>query len=207
MDVRGTFIFLIMILVLIFSNNFYFKPVIGMACPESTKSIENVDRCPRNALEWDARAVLLNCLSFNQTCVIKSKFVYHCVLNADGTKLVEVCAPYKYIHGQHCAEFDSKGGIIQESANRCGDHVIPCNSIYKSMEAFKYQSCYDGIVPKKETSVTSDPAGVQSRSCVPAIITTAAIVTGLVSLIFSVVGILIYKRNNYHLINPTGGRL
>lgn len=173
---------------------FYIKPVIGMACPESTKSVRNVDRCPRNALEWDVREDLFNCSSYHQTCVMASKFVYHCVLNADGTKLLEVCAPYKYIHGQRCAEFDSKGGIIQESANRCDSHIVPCSNVYNSMEAFKYQSCYDGIVPKKETGTTVDPVNVPLQSCAPSIITTIGVVTGIVTFIFSLVGILIYKR-------------
>lgn len=181
-------------------NFLYIKPVIGMACPESTQSVANVDRCPRNELEWKVREYLFNCSSFHQTCVMTSKFVYHCVLNADGTKLLEVCAPYKYIHGQSCAEFDSKGGIIQESANKCNNHIVPCSDVYKSMEAFKYQSCYDGIMPKKETGATVNPVNVPSQSCAPSIITTIGVVTGIVTFIFSLVGILIYKRNQYTLM-------
>lgn len=73
-----------------------------MACPESTQLVANVDRCPRNELEWKVREDLFNCSSFYQTCVMTSMFVYHCVLNADGTKLLKVCAPYKYIHGNIC---------------------------------------------------------------------------------------------------------
>lgn len=70
-----------------------------MMCLQSLESLQKVDQCPRNALEWDARADLFNCSSINQTCVPSDMFLYHCVLNADGTELLEVCAPLRYIHG------------------------------------------------------------------------------------------------------------
>lgn len=70
-----------------------------MACSSSLISMTYVDRCPRNSLEWDVRAYLFNCSSINQTCVQSDMFLYHCVLNADGRQLLEVCAPYKFIYG------------------------------------------------------------------------------------------------------------
>lgn len=76
-----------------------------MPCATSLKSIRYVERCPRNSLEWDVRADLLNCSSISQTCVSTDMFRYHCVLNADGTNLLELCAPYKYIYGK---DFDSQ---------------------------------------------------------------------------------------------------
>lgn len=74
-----------------------------MPCATSLNSIRYVERCPRNSLEWDVRADVLNCSSISQTCVSTDMFRYHCVLNADGTNLLELCAPYKYIYGKDFA--------------------------------------------------------------------------------------------------------
>lgn len=76
-----------------------YRTVIAMPCSASLQKIEKVDRCPRNALEWDVRAALFNCSSINQTCVTSDMFQYHCVSNAYGTELLEVCAVYKFIYG------------------------------------------------------------------------------------------------------------
>lgn len=71
-----------------------------MPCISSIQWIQYVEHCPRNSYEWDVRANVYNCSSSNQTCVSRDMFLYHCVLNADGTKLLEVCAPYRYINGK-----------------------------------------------------------------------------------------------------------
>lgn len=128
-----------------------------MPCYSSLQSIQYVQRCPRNSLEWDVRAYLLNCSSINQTCVTSDMFLYHCVLNADGTKLLEVCAPYKYIYGQKCAEFDPGGPIIQENSNTCSNASVSCPGFYISTDAHKYQSCYDivQIIAGNETTYES----------------------------------------------------
>lgn len=55
-------------------------------------------------------------------------------------------------------------------------------------------------MPKKETGATVNPVNVPSQSCAPSIITTIGVVTGIVTFIFSLVGILIYKRNKYTLM-------
>lgn len=70
-----------------------------MKCPSSILITRRVDQCPRNALEWDKRATIFNCSLVNQTCVSPEMFDYHCVMNGDGTILIEVCAPIKTIHG------------------------------------------------------------------------------------------------------------
>lgn len=71
------------------------RTTVAMPCPVSLDTVVPVNRCPRNKLEWDARAALFNCSSINQTC----QFEYHCVLNEDCTALVELCAPPIPIHG------------------------------------------------------------------------------------------------------------
>lgn len=75
-----------------------------MPCNESLPTAKYVDRCPRNDMEWKARAATFNCSSVKQSCVEMSMFLYHCVLNADGTKRLEVCAPVKTIHGKYINE-------------------------------------------------------------------------------------------------------
>lgn len=135
-----------------------------MSCKTSLKSIQYVDRCPRNSLEWDVRADLLNCSSINQTCVSTNMFLYHCVLNADGAKLLEVCAPYKYIYGQKCTEFDSVGTIIQENSNICSNASVPCPDVYISTDAYKYQSCYDRVQFMANERTTEEPTCSRSKA-------------------------------------------
>lgn len=71
-----------------------------MPCIASCQTVKETKTCPRNQLEWNVRAEVYNCLSFHQRCVDPEKFEYHCVLNENGTGLLEVCAPAKYIHGK-----------------------------------------------------------------------------------------------------------
>lgn len=75
------------------------KKVIGMPCLLSFELIRKVNQCPRNKDEWNVRADVFNCSSINQTCVQTDMFQYHCVLNSNGTELLETCAPIKYIYG------------------------------------------------------------------------------------------------------------
>lgn len=76
-----------------------YKQVHAMPCSASLQTMKMVDRCPRNSLEWDARAALFNCSSIKQSCVSTDMFLYHCVLNTYGTELIEICAVYKFIYG------------------------------------------------------------------------------------------------------------
>ena len=72
----------------------------AMTCIASRHTVNETKTCPRNQLEWNVRAKVYSCSSFDQRCVEPEKFLYHCVLNENGTGLVEVCAPAKYIHGK-----------------------------------------------------------------------------------------------------------
>nr|XP_022292793.1 uncharacterized protein LOC111103664 isoform X3 [Crassostrea virginica] len=65
------------------------KETITVPCPASLHTANDVQRCPRNELEWNAHAARLNCSSINQTCVNPSIFEYHCVLNKEGNGLLE----------------------------------------------------------------------------------------------------------------------
>lgn len=94
-----SYLVLVLILTLYLQIQFLVERVISMPCPLSKQFIQHVDRCPRNELEWNARSAIYNCSSVNQTCIQNDMFVYHCVLNSNGTMLIEVCAPLKYIYG------------------------------------------------------------------------------------------------------------
>lgn len=133
-----------------------YKQVHAMPCSTSLQTIKTVDRCPRNSLEWDDRAALFNCSSIKQSCVSKDMFLYHCVLDTYGTELIEICAVYKFIYGRKCAEFDRKGSIVQENVYNCSNSRVSCPNVYKSTDAYKYQSCYDGVEQRKEIPKTTE---------------------------------------------------
>lgn len=135
-----------------------------MPCISSIQWIQYVEHCPRNSYEWDVRANVYNCSSSNQTCVSRDMFLYHCVLNADGTKLLEVCAPYRYINGQKCTEFDSEGPIIQENSNTCSNGSFPCPKVYISTDAYKYQSCYERVQFTAKDVTTNEPTDSISKN-------------------------------------------
>lgn len=122
----------------------------AMSCPLSRKTVVRVNRCPRNQFEWNYREKRFNCSSFNQSCVNKNMFTYHCAMNEEVNELLELCAPTKFIHGQKCVEYNFLGSIIQESIIDCSNTTVPCPDVYQSTEAFKYQSCYDAVQLSEE---------------------------------------------------------
>lgn len=141
------------------------KRTVAMSCSKSRETKTDVFRCPRNELEWKDRAKQLNCASFNQTCVEKTMFKYHCLLNAEGTALLEVCAPFKSIHGHKCAEYNNGGSIVQESHIDCNDSIVPCPYVYLSTELFKYQSCFDYVkIRSVDVILTTDNPSSKSGS-------------------------------------------
>lgn len=162
-----------------------------MPCHSSLESIQYVHRCPRNSLEWDVRADLFNCSSINHTCGTADMFLYHCVLNEDGTKLLEVCAPYKYIYGQKCAEFDSEGPIIQENSNNCINASVPCPGVYISTDAHKYQSCYDIV------QTTNEPTNCKSECLDTKFVLVITILFYLISSVFYMVFLSRWKQKLY----------
>lgn len=141
-----------------------YKQVHAMPCSASLQTIKTVDRCPRNSLEWDERAALFNCSSIKQSCVSTDMFLYHCVLDTFGTELIEMCAVYKFIYGRKCAEFDRKGSIVQENVYNCSNSRVSCPNVYKSTDAYKYQSCYDGVEQRKEITKTTESTNSNCRS-------------------------------------------
>lgn len=68
-----------------------------MECPQSNTTIKFVNSCPLSTTEWTIAAEKMNCHHKENTC---SSFVYHCVMNFDVTKMIEVCAPVTNILGE-----------------------------------------------------------------------------------------------------------
>nr|XP_034331132.1 uncharacterized protein LOC109618444 [Crassostrea gigas] len=110
----------------------------------------HVNRCPRNQQEWKIREKELNCQSLHQSNDSKTELLYHCVLNAEGTELIEVCAPSKKIYGSKCTEFNDGGSIIHESYISCEKFQVPCPTPYNSTKAYEYQECYDIVEKERE---------------------------------------------------------
>lgn len=68
-----------------------------MECPQSNTTIKFVNSCPLSANEWTIADAKMNCQNKENTC---SSFVYHCVMNSDMTRMIEVCAPVTNILGE-----------------------------------------------------------------------------------------------------------
>ena len=62
----------------------------------SDANVNNVERCPRNKDEWNARAKEINCSKTEES---NEKDKYHCVLNETHKVFVELCAPSVSIVG------------------------------------------------------------------------------------------------------------
>ena len=78
-----------------------YGPVSSMPSPASNRTVKMVAECPKSIDEWKDREKMKHCSSITQDITSKSKLRYHCVLNGDGTHLIEVCAPSKYVHGKY----------------------------------------------------------------------------------------------------------
>lgn len=71
-------------------------------CPESKTTIKFVNSCPLSSKEWAIAASKMNCQNIENTC---SSFVYHCVMNSNMTRMIEVCAPVTNILGKYLVLF------------------------------------------------------------------------------------------------------
>lgn len=111
------------------------KISMDLAC----QKVQVVKMCPRNEDEWNARAIAHDCPK------TKENDEYHCVIDATGMKLIELCAPSVPVSGSSCAEYNEVGRRIHTSEIKCGNELVPCPYTYDSREAYKYQSCYDEV--------------------------------------------------------------
>ncbi|XP_062620743.1 uncharacterized protein LOC134282356 isoform X3 [Saccostrea cucullata] len=102
-------------------------------CEASQSTQTEVVKCPTDELTWSRAAEMKNCSHYNHKC--KGQLSYHCVINPWQNATVEVCAPETQINAGHCAEYNLRGGKIQEFYKKtCED----CTNEYISTEAYKY---------------------------------------------------------------------
>lgn len=112
-------------------------------CPESNTTARYVLTCPQSAKEWREALSRFNCQNIANNC---SSFEYHCLMNHDTSKFVEVCAPIELIVGNNCVEYSFLGNRLQ--ANRCVK-CGKCPAVYNSSTIFQFPECF-----KKHTDPT-----------------------------------------------------
>ncbi|XP_061169231.1 uncharacterized protein LOC133178544 [Saccostrea echinata] len=91
-------------------------------------------------MKWREAAEMKNCSHYEHAC--KGKLSYHCVINPWQNATVEVCAPETQINAGYCAEYNRRGGKIQEFYKKSCEN---CVNEYISTEAYKYQECYRAV--------------------------------------------------------------
>ncbi|XP_061169467.1 uncharacterized protein LOC133178786 [Saccostrea echinata] len=106
-------------------------------CGFSKSTQKAVKSCPKNKASWSKAAIKLGCSNHKDKCGGNLK--YHCVINPWQNETVEVCAPATSIRSGHCAEYNTRGGKIQEFYLQ---NCKTCKKDYMSAEAYKYQECY-----------------------------------------------------------------
>ncbi|XP_048768010.1 uncharacterized protein LOC125674775 isoform X2 [Ostrea edulis] len=117
-------------------------------CAISLQSMEYVGSCPSNKLEMEESSKIKNCSQYihedaKRNCSDYMKIKYHCVINEDGNRTIEVCAPERVING-FCAEFNKEGGrVIGNHYLECTGYSSPCPYSYKSSKTYLYQDCYN----------------------------------------------------------------
>ncbi|XP_062577469.1 uncharacterized protein LOC134239314 [Saccostrea cucullata] len=101
-------------------------------CQESLKTVRDVNSCPKDKSSWEERAKLKNCGDVPRKC-FTTDFVYHCILDEYGRRLVELCAESVEVIGRRCAEFSSGGMFVQEHyENTCKT----CPYVYNSSHSY-----------------------------------------------------------------------
>ncbi|XP_061169227.1 uncharacterized protein LOC133178540 isoform X2 [Saccostrea echinata] len=119
------------------------SPLDSEFCGISKLTREVVDSCPSDKESWNEAAEKFNCLQYEGKCT--RTLEYHCLINPWQNITVAVCAPSTRIRSGHCAEYNARGGKIQE-------FYIPncksCTRDYMSTEAYKYQECYEEVYKK-----------------------------------------------------------
>lgn len=136
----------------------------GIKCLWSSQTLQRVTLCPGNKGEMEVRAKKKNCesIAHEQNCTKPENFKYHCVMNALGSALIEVCAPEYRIHG-YCTEYNEVGTVIQEHYNRkCTNVTPPCASTYLSTDSYLYKGCNEVVKNKILKSSTKWSSLIQS---------------------------------------------
>lgn len=117
----------------------------GGNCTWSLRTVQEVSTCPVTTANKEKAEKIKKCheLAEKQNCTEASMFKYHCVINEDNDKFLEVCAPAIEIILGHCATFILTGGRIEPHKNKtCDGGSFPCPQSYLSSDSYKFPSCY-----------------------------------------------------------------
>ncbi|XP_062583929.1 uncharacterized protein LOC134245674 [Saccostrea cucullata] len=129
------------------------------ACEESLETISYASKCPSDFEEYQVAALKKNCSKYSNSC---RSFEYHCVLNDDTTKIIEVCAPSRYIQFGKCAEFNTGlRSIRRVFFSDCTTFKHPCPISYNSTESYRYSDCFNII---KSTTMIAPMNTTENRN-------------------------------------------
>ncbi|XP_061169229.1 uncharacterized protein LOC133178541 [Saccostrea echinata] len=109
-------------------------------CGVSKLTREVVTICPTDEDAWRVASERKQCSSYAGKCT--RNLTYHCVINPWQNLTLEVCAPSTRIRAGHCAEYNKRGGKIQEFYLQ---NCKTCLKDYMSNEAYKYKECYTSV--------------------------------------------------------------
>lgn len=126
-------------------------------CKDVVESIEFVTSCPTSKDEWESAANKKNCsakASLWKKCIYGHvQPVYHCLVDEERTKLLEVCAFETRLPG-YCASFSVFwGDIYPQYSTTCNENFPKCDSHYISSDIYKYPDCYK-LLKKTEKTKT-----------------------------------------------------
>ncbi|XP_078334690.1 uncharacterized protein LOC111099579 isoform X1 [Crassostrea virginica] len=135
--------------------------------------IEIVSSCPVTEQEYNEAARRKHCSSMKSTCTNQvEQLEYHCLPNAWGDKLYEMCSTDKVIIGNSCAEYNERGQRIQPNYERKCNGVnfgVKCPFKYFANKSYLYPGCLTlshettSKSPGKENSTNSHPVPIDDN--------------------------------------------
>ncbi|XP_062587051.1 uncharacterized protein LOC134248672 [Saccostrea cucullata] len=142
MELTTKFLLMYFFISIIGSKCFPIQLISAQHCEISNISMKIVESCPFNLESWKQRSKLKNCSSLykHSTCSWPENYVYHCVIDHFMSVKMEMCAVEAYINLGYCAEYNTKGELIQANYEAKCHH---CPGRYLSSTAYKYQECYN----------------------------------------------------------------
>nr|XP_022290560.1 uncharacterized protein LOC111102201 [Crassostrea virginica] len=137
------------------------------SCPISIHTVNVVNSCPENEVDWQEAATRKNCSQHASQCDEPDRLQYHCVINPIITGLLEVCAYVQNIVGGHCTDYSTSGNLIKwNTKTDCTTFLKPCPVFYLSIEGYKYPGCYNLTKKTTTANVESTMNGLSTSSFV-----------------------------------------
>ncbi|XP_062568665.1 uncharacterized protein LOC134230825, partial [Saccostrea cucullata] len=165
-------------------------PTMEVYCPASEPTMREVQTCPTTLEALKTAMRIKNCESMStmQNCTSAENFRYHCVLQMNLNKLVDVCAPSIYSQGK-CVKYDTVGkGIQQIEEKSCQHYKNPCPIGFSSWNSTAYADCYMLLEDLKENDDST------TENILPII---AIVVFVVLFLVLLVIGLVIKRRKGH----------